>query len=106
MASAIKGTQWNQRQHTYLYNHHGVKLFLVHLRFHRKVFLAFLIWPYKSIRWIMSLKISPEKAKVTKYKSTSKMVLSHHVYPALEASLPENSTLQDKGAFLIIENNI
>ena len=34
------------------------------------------------------------------------MVLSHHAHPALEASLPENSTLQDKGAFLIIENNI
>jgi hypothetical protein len=31
------------------------------------------------------------------------MVLSHY---ALQASLPENSTLQDKGAFLIIENNI
>ena len=34
------------------------------------------------------------------------MVLSHYANPALEASLPENSTLQDKGAFLIIENNI
>ena len=53
-----------------------------------------------------SWKISPEKANVTNYKSTSKMVLSHYANPALEASLPENSTLQDKGAFLIIENNI
>ena len=50
--------------------------------------------------------MSPDKANVTNYKSTSKMVLSHHAHPALEASLPENSTLQDKGAFLIIENNI
>ena len=51
-------------------------------------------------------KISAEKANVSYYKSTSKMVLSHYANPALEASLPENSTLQDKGAFLIIENNI
>jgi hypothetical protein len=39
-------------------------------------------------------------------KALQKWFLSHYANLALEASLPENSALQDKGAFLIIENNI